>query len=126
MFCRIKAKVCDLTEFNCRFSDANGLFQFNDLREIRGVVDFSDCTEFKNTFANSYYLKEVRFKPNCIKANLFMGQSDQYSEASLNSLADGLYNFIDGEVHQVSFSRYLKIPDYIKAKMTAKNWTVVQ
>ena len=89
-------------------------------------LDFSSATNVNNVFGDCVSLKEVRFKINSIKISFQIHYPNNLSDASIQSLIDGLADLTGAT------SQTLTLHKDVKAKLTEeqistitnKNWTL--
>lgn len=60
------------------------------LESVEGEIDGSYCLNYHNTFVQTINLKNITFKPNTIKNNLSLYDSQLLTNTSLISIANGL------------------------------------
>lgn len=96
------------------------------LKEILGEFDCTKLTSFSRTFDYCSGLETIRFTPGTIKVSLGMGQSQSLSDASIQSIIEGLADLTGGTAQTLSLHATVgaKLTDEQKAAISAKNWTV--
>ena len=71
-------------------------------------------------------LAEIRFASGSIKRNLYIGQSKALSDASIQSILDGLADLTGGTAQTLTLHATVgaKLTDEQKTAVAAKNWTL--
>jgi hypothetical protein len=97
------------------------------LREIKGVLDFSASTTAVTPFFNCFSLEEVRFVEGSVHISLAIGQSQNLSADSIQSIIDGLADLTGATAQTLTLHKDVgnKLTEAQKATITAKNWTLV-
>lgn len=124
-------KKIDFSE--CNFQFGNWYMAFSNcyaLEEIIGeLVDSSGLwnNNFTNAFNSCSELKEVRFAKDAIFNTVKFTNSDKLSDASIQSIIDGLKDLTGATTQTLSFHKDVgaKLTPEQKAAITAKNWTLV-
>lgn len=122
------AKTIDLTEFNTMISNFTQTFMgCSALEEIKGELDFSQCTTVNTPFHNTSNLIEIRFKANTLSLSISLSASSKLSDESIQSIIDGLADLTGGTAQTLTLHANVgaKLSDEQKATITAKNWTLV-
>lgn len=84
-------ETIDLTEYKVKISNASYMFaQSKKLKEILGVLDFSECTSVNYAFYDCLELVTVTLKENSIKLSISFSNSSKLSATSIQSIIDGL------------------------------------
>lgn len=118
-------EVFDLTDFKVKLDIATQAFYgCNSLREIKGILDFSNVTNTSVMFNLCYALESISFKENTIHSSIAFNFCSLLSDESIESIIDGLAT--------VETSQTLTFPATVKAKLTdaqisqitSKNWTL--
>lgn len=89
-------------------------------------LDLSSATQIGNiitTYHNQF--EEIRFAPNSIKVNIGFPGSSVLSDATIQSIVDGLAEVETAQTLTVHADVGAKLTDAQKATITAKNWTLV-
>ena len=95
------------------------------LEEISGIP--LDCTfskSFNLWLSGCSALKEIRFKPNTIFANISFPSSDKLSAESIQSIIDGLATVETSCTLQFTSIVKAKLTEAQIATITSKNWTL--
>ena len=119
----------DLTDFNV-ISDGWYMFaQSKKLREIKGELDFTGCTDITHIFYDIPTLEEVRIKPNTLSLSINLAEATntappELSAASIQSIIDGLA-YVDTP-QTITFHKNTVLTDEQKAQIQSKGWTLVK
>ena len=97
------------------------------LQKVNGRIDLSDSTSNMACFDNCPELVDVRFMPGTITKSLTFKQSRNLSDASIQSIVDGLASLPAGSdqtltVHEIVAG---KMTEAQKTAITTKKWTLV-
>lgn len=94
------------------------------LRAIYGELDFSVCVNLAAPFANCTALEEIRIKAGTLRASISFAQSNVLSDASIQSIIDGLADLTGQTAQEITFHPTVKekLTPEQKATITAKNW----
>lgn len=120
----------DLTDFNVIISDGWYMFaQSRKLREIKGELDFTGCTDITHIFYEIPTLEEVRIKPNTLSLSINLTEAtnnapSKLSAASKQSIIDGLA-YVDTP-QTITFHSSIVLTDDQKATISSKGWTLAQ
>lgn len=118
-------EVIDLSEFNAKFSNATYTFMGDKkLKEIKGVIDLTECTTVTTMFNGCYVLVDVRFKEFSIKLSINFADNKNLSAESVQSIIDGLATVETAQTLTLHSS--IVLTDEQKAQISSKNWTLVQ
>jgi hypothetical protein len=121
------AEVLDLTSFRPRPSQMSYFVYFNKkITSILGAIDMSSCTTATALFGGANALKDVEFVPGTIKISLSFIDCWDLSDASLNSIIEGLTD-LTGQTAQTLTLRTgmdARLTEAQKAFVTAKNWNL--
>ena len=125
-FQNTKAHVIDLSNLKCTIETLPYTFMYSDLQTILGELDLSSCTNVTSAFDFAYRLKDITFKANTIKISISFAACHSLSDASIQSIIDGLAD-LAGQTAQT-----LTLHADVKAKLTeeqiaiitSKNWTL--
>lgn len=114
---------------NMGASQFNGtwLYYARALEVIDGTpLDFSSETSANIEQVGCTALKEIRFKPSCMKTNFWFGNSPNLSDESIQSILDGLADLTGGTAKILTLHATVgaKLTDEQKAAVAAKNWTL--
>ena len=91
------------------------------LTKIDGSIDLSEVTSTSNCFTRCYALKEVRFVPNTIKMSISFADCENLSDASIQSIIDGLSLEASGQTLTVHPTVAAKITE---TDVTDRGWTL--
>ncbi len=123
-----KLELVDLSECNLVLGSQqyNAFYGCNALREIKGVLDFTDVISTNSPFPACYALETVTFAPNSIYISLNMNTCYSLSDASIQSIIDGLADLTDGTAQVLSLHTDVKakLTEAQLGAITAKNWSV--
>lgn len=118
-------ETVDLSGFNCKVKRANTAFYLSKkLKNIFGVLDFSEAAGYNNPFGYCDMLAEVRFKENSISLSISFASSANLSTTSVQSIIDGLATVETAQTLTLHSS--IVLTDEQKAQISNKNWTLVQ
>lgn len=118
-------ETVDLSGFNCKVKRANTAFYLSrKLKNILGVLDFSEALAYNNLFGYCEALEEVRFKANSIKFSISFANSSKLSAESVQSIIDGLATVETAQTLTLHSS--IVLTDEQKATIESKGWTLVQ
>lgn len=96
------------------------------LKIIDGTpLDLSSSTENSHIVYVCQKLEEIRFAPNTIKASIAFQHSSLLSDATIQSIVDGLAEVSTAQTLTLHNTVGNKLTDAQKATITAKNWTLV-
>lgn len=115
--------ILDITEFNMKIQNASSMCaNCSALKEVRGVLDFSEATSLSVPFASCTELEEVRLLANSLSLSLNISKSSKLSAESVQSIFDGLATV---EVAQtLTLNEDVKILQSQVDSANAKGWTV--
>ena len=118
-------EILDLTEFNCSFSSINYCFLgASNIREIKGELDFSNCTGASQWTGGASNLQELRIKPNSIQIEISVTQATKLSHDSLMSILNGLAVIETTKTLWLGTTNLNKLTDEEKAIATEKGWSL--
>jgi hypothetical protein len=124
-------EIIDFSEWsNCTIADFRESFRNNTgLREIIGVITISDAytlPNYSNVFFGCSALEEIRFSPSCLKLHIAFNFSPLLSDASMQSIIDGLADLTGATSQKISFhsTTLNKLTDGQLDQILAKNWTI--
>ena len=123
-------KVLEHLTLNADFSESTTALQMfsgaQSLKVIDGTpIDLSYSTNNANIFTNTPKVEEIRFAPNTIKSSIGLQGSSVLSDASIQSIIDGLAEVPTAQTLTLHATVGAKLTDAQKATITAKNWTLV-
>lgn len=119
-------ETVDFTGFNAKTSNANQMcYGCTVLEEIKGELDFSECTNVQNIFSKCSALEKVRIKTNTLALSIAFTNSPNLSAKSVQSIIDGLAT--------VETKQTLTLHDTVSSALTdeqyntiiSKNWELV-
>lgn len=120
-------EILDLTDYNRSFSDVGYCFLgASNIREVKGELDFSNCTNFTAWLNGAYKLEEMRVKPNSIYITFSLEWNDKLSDATVQSFIDGLADLTGSTTQKICLHKTIKnkLTDSQIATVTQKNWTI--
>ena len=134
MFCFANAydDILERITINADLSQIpNALQMFSHLQKLKVVdgtpIDLSSATKI-GAFANLCdSLEEIRFAPNSIKVDIRIDYCGKLSDASIQSIVDGLADLTGQTAQTLTLHADVgaKLTEAQKATITAKNWTLV-
>lgn len=84
-------EIIDFSEFNAIIGVSTYMFNgASALKEIVGILDFSQCTEFNLSFSKCSALEKITVKPSTIFASINFANSPNLSGDTIKSIIDGL------------------------------------
>lgn len=92
--------------------------------EIVGELNLSSVTTMTTPFAYSTGLKEVRFAKETIKVSLFIDACSELSDATIQSVIDGLAIVEEAQILKFHVNVKPKLTEEQIATITSKNWTL--
>ena len=96
------------------------------LRVIDGTpLDLSSSTNNTNIIMDCGNLEEIRFAPNSIKVAINFPDCAKLSQATVNSIIDGLAEGATGQTLTLHSAVVNKLEDWQKAEITRKKWELV-
>lgn len=105
---------------------SNAFGECDNLETIMPAIDASNVTTFSGIFC--FYrcgkLINISFVPNTIRVSLGFPQSTKLSDASIQSILDGLAEVEAAQTLTFSSTVGTKLTEEQKAAVTAKNWTL--
>lgn len=118
-------EIVDLTEYKVKISNANYMFgQSKKLKEILGVLDFSECTSVNYTFYDCLELVTVTLKENSIKLSISFSNSSKLSATSIQSIIDGLATVETQQTLTLRSDIANTLTDDQMSQILAKNWSI--
>lgn len=116
-------EVLDLTEFNAVFGNAQYCFYGNTaMKEIKGIIDFTNATNITNTFELCNALEQVQFKANSINLSIRFAQSSKLSSDTVQSIVDGLATVETAQTLTLHATIKATLTEAQIAQITSKNW----
>lgn len=94
------------------------------LKEIKGILDLTECTNVNNMFEACNSLEEVRFKANSIKRSISFAKCPKLSSETVQSIIDGLATVETAQT--LTLNSAIILTDEQRATITSKNWTLIQ
>ena len=91
---------------------------------INGVFDFTNTVNINGMFDECRALENIKFKENTIKLSLGLRSSGLLSDASIQSIIDGLATVETTQTLALHADVKAKLTDTQLATITGKNWTV--
>lgn len=119
-------EILDLSEFNAIIG-ADGKHIFNGakvLKEVKGILDYTNVTQCSGAFNICYELEEIRFKENSIGVSISFSHSSKLTAESVQSIIDGLATVETAQT--LTLNSAIVLTDEQKAQISSKNWTLVQ
>ena len=110
-----------------KLSVINSLFnQCGKLKEVRGAIDLSTSWQANAPFAGCTLLEEIRFVENSIPISIPFNPCGLLSDASVQSIIDGLMDLTGQTAQTITFHADVKakLTDEQIATITSKNWTI--
>ncbi len=104
-----------------------GIFQWDwQIVEI-GEMNIPKVTNTTGAFTACEALTTISFVPGCIHVSIGFQYSDKLSDASIQSIIDGLADLTGATAQTLTFHATVgaKLTEAQKATITAKNWTLV-
>ena len=121
----------DLSQFSdtgaVKIKKANYMFYAcGNLKTVRGVLDFSECSSITGMFDGSGRIQDVRIAPNSLRISISVANCGVLSDESVQSIIDGLADLTGGTSAKVTFHATIKakLTEEQLAQIAAKNWTV--
>ena len=107
------------TQFNSMFSGCSKLTTIPQLDTSNGV-------NFSSMFSNCSALTTISFTQECIKASISFSGSPLLSDASIQSIVDGLADLTSSTAQTLTLHADVKakLTEEQTAAVTAKNWTI--
>jgi len=123
-------EVIDLTNFNRVISKTTQMFHSCErLKRVLGELDFSaviNVAYMNSVFGYCEQLTDIAFKQGCLKYSISFPQSPLLSDASIQSIIDGLADLIGQTAQTLTFHADVKakLTEAQIATITSKNWTL--
>lgn len=91
-----------------------------------GEIDISSATNVDNMFNYCTELSKISFAPNCIKISISFAASGKLTDASIQSIIDGLANLTGKTAQTLTLHATVggKLTQAQKDAASAKNWTL--
>lgn len=107
-------------------SATNMFSHWQALKVVDGTpFDLSSTTTIGTMFNYCNALEEIRFAPNSIKVSINLSTSAVLSNATIQSIIDGLAEVATAHTLTLHAAVGAKLTEAQKAAITAKNWTLV-
>lgn len=119
-------EVLDLTEFKRIPSNISYFTMGNtSIVSILGELDLSSCSQASHSFNQTTSLKNIAFKQGTISIALSFANCSLLSDASIQSIIDGLADLTGGTAQKIEFHSTVsaKLTDDQYSQIRAKNWT---
>lgn len=120
-------EVVDISGIGCSFLSFAGAFQNrNSLKSIIGAIDLTGCINVNSAFYNCYALEDVEFAQGTIPKSIQFNNSPNLTDASIQSIIDGLADLSDGTTQVLSLHADVKakLTEAQLDVITEKNWSV--
>lgn len=119
-------EVVDLTECSRKISRLDYcFFQCSNLISIFGALDLSELTDTASLGFLADSIRDIEFVPNTIKKSIRF-TSYQFTDASIESIINGLADLTGSTTQTLTLNRIgAKLTEEQRARITAKNWTLV-
>jgi hypothetical protein len=119
-------ETIDLEKYKVKISNANYMFaQSKKLKEILGVLDFSECTNVGYAFYDCLELVTVTPKENSITLSISFSNSSKLSVTSVQSIIDGLATVATKQTLTLHSSVSSTLTSDQMAQILSKNWEIV-
>lgn len=117
-------ETVDFTELVAKVDNGNSTFHTcRKLREIKGEIDFTECTSANTMFQNCVALEKVKPKANSIKISIGFPNSEQIDFSSIQAIFDGLTRLETAQTLTLNANQNVLQSQIDSAN--AKGWTVV-
>ena len=105
----------------------NGFSMCSALVTIKGAIDLSGATGVDGCFTGCGSLVDVRFVPGTINLSISFNASSGLSDASIQSIVDGLASLPAGSGQTLTVHKTVaaNMTEAQKTAITTKNWTLV-
>lgn len=114
--------ILDLSEFNAKIGSCTYMcYDAVSLKEIKGVLDFSECTAYTSFFNNCKALEEFRVLPNSIKSSISIPSSPNLSAETIQSIVDGFATSETALTLTLHATAKAKVTEDQIAQLTSKN-----
>ena len=113
----------DLTEFNVKISNASNMCNgAKALKELKGIIDLTECTNVTSMFSNCNALEEVRFKANSISLSISFANSSALSSETVQSIIDGLATVETAQTLSLHSTVSSALTSEQMTQIVSKNW----
>lgn len=120
-------ELIDLSDCLIKVGNAFQIFyKCTALTQIKGELDFSECTNTSNAFIQCSALEEIRIKANSLSLSISCASSSKLSADSVQSIIDGLADLTGLDAQTITFHSSIVLTDEQKAIIANKNWSLVQ
>lgn len=119
-------EMIDLTELNTKPSNSLNMFRYQRvLKRILGELDLSATSSVANMFQNCEALVDVEFTSQTIKISISFAWSSNLSDASIQSIIDGLVDLTGSTTQTISWHSTVldKLTTEQYDQIIAKNWS---
>lgn len=125
-FAGTSAANIDLRNWKIKPKIANNLIGSENLVKVLGEIDLSMSNNNENFAYLAYKLEEIRLVPNSIKKHIELNYSPRLSDASIQSIIDGLADLSDGTAQTLTLSSDVKakLSSVQTQAISSKNWTL--
>ena len=127
----VSDQVLDRVTLNADLSKSTSFMQMlrsqHALKVVDGTpLDLSSSTNNSAVLMDSPNVEEVRFAPNTIKSSIGLEGSEKLSDATVQSVIDGLADLTGATAQTLTLHATVKgkLTDAQVAAITAKNWTL--
>ena len=120
-------EIVDLTEYGRKITNASYMFfQAKAIKSVYGALDVSECTSFTNWLNGAPNLEDIEFAPGTIKISIPFSWNDKLTDASVQSIIDGLADLTGQTAQTLTFTGTVgnKLTQAQKDAISAKNWTL--
>lgn len=126
-FMASSVEVLDLSQFKRRPVSVVNCFLGSDIKTIVGDWDFSKLTSTLNFLVNCSTIVDVSFKPQTIKVDLNLSTCRNLSDASVQSVFDGLADLTGGAAMtlKINSSVLQRLTDAQWEAAANKNWSIM-
>ena len=121
------AEFVDFTEYSRKVTSARWMaLNATELKSIYGAMDWTECAECTLWLNSASKLEDVEFVPGTIKISIPFNQNPNLTDASIQSIIDGLADLTGATAQTVTFHKNVgdKLTDAQKTAISAKNWTL--
>lgn len=120
-------ETVDFTEYGQTFDNLNSAFlNCSNLKSILGALDMTNCSNCTTWFTGCSKLEDISFVPNTINVAVLFNTNPLLSDASVQSIIDGLVDLTGQSAKNILFHETVgaKLTDEQKATITAKGWNL--
>jgi hypothetical protein len=120
-------EILDISKFIRTPTVATNAFIGSKIKTILGAIDCSLLTSTINVFVNMQKLEDVALVPNTLKLGISFSGSPELSDASIQSIIDGLADLTGQTAQTLTLHKTVgaKLTEAQKDTITEKNWTLV-